>query len=64
MKIVEDRGFGFVRQDGQRHDTFFHFRDLHESIEFGPHLVEMRVTFEREEAPGGRVKAVDIRPEY
>lgn len=48
-----ERGYGFIVPDGGGHDVFVHITAVHQagiaSLESG-----MRLSFELEEAPGGR----------
>lgn len=50
--VVGDRGFGFLRVDGDNRDAFFHHRDL-VGLEFNDRLRELRVKFDFVETERG-----------
>ena len=60
--IVYDKGFGFVKSDN-RTDYFFHRSVLDPSLEFGPQMLNQRVTFITKTMPDGRTRAVGVRAE-
>lgn len=45
IKTLTDRGFGFISQEGQEKDLFFHSKDL-SGVTFDELKVGDRVTFE------------------
>ena len=59
IKRLTDRGFGFIAQEGQEKDLFFHSKSL-----VGVTFDELRegdnVTFETEESPKG-LNAVNVK---
>lgn len=60
--IHEQKGFGFIRLDNGG-SLFFHACSLTPGVlEWGPHLMEMDVTFEIEPQPDGRERARFVRP--
>lgn len=60
IKYDDERGFGFLRQDGGDSDLFFHVRQvdqrLAEDLKAG-----LRVQFEHGSSRDGRPCAVDVR---
>ncbi len=66
VKIIEDRGFGFIRPagssgGGKPKDIFFHIRALPPNTEFNDRLLERRVTFQVEQSDKGpRAINVDL----
>jgi cold shock CspA family protein len=66
VKIIEDRGFGFIRPAGSQgggkvKDIFFHVRALPPNTQFDEQLVERRVQFETEQSDKGpRAINVDL----
>jgi cold shock CspA family protein len=59
VSIIADRGFGFLRPDGENTDLFFHVNNLRD-LAFSEQLIELRVEFEREQSPRG-ARAVSVR---
>ena len=51
-RIVQDRGFGFLRGDGEHTDMFFHVRNLASDLAFDEQLVERRIEFETQQSAG------------
>ncbi|MDA1335115.1 MAG: cold shock domain-containing protein [bacterium] len=49
---VTDRGFGFIKQEGQEKDLFFHANEL-EGTEFNDLKEGDKVTFEVADGPKG-----------
>jgi len=49
---VNDRGFGFIAQDGQEKDLFFHSNEL-QNVQFDELQKGDAVTFEVAEGPKG-----------
>ena len=58
VKIVDDRGFGFIKPDEGDKELFFHARSLAEGV-FDELQENDKVTFEIEEGPKGPA-AVDV----
>lgn len=58
VKIVDDRGFGFIKPDEGDKELFFHARSLAEGV-FDELAENDKVTFEIEEGPKGPA-AVDV----
>jgi len=58
-RLVEEKGFGFIRVKGGR-DHFFHLSDLDADLDFGEHLRELRVEFDSTQEPRG-ARARNIR---
>jgi CspA family cold shock protein len=58
VKIVDDRGFGFIKPDEGEKELFFHARSLAEGV-FDELKEGDKVTFEIEEGPKGPA-AVDV----
>ena len=58
VKIVGDRGFGFIKQDEGDKELFFHARSMDEGV-FDSLEENDKVTFEIEEGPKGPA-AVDV----
>jgi len=58
VKIVDDRGFGFIKPDEGDKELFFHARSLAEGV-FDELRENDKVTFEIEEGPKGPA-AVDV----
>lgn len=60
-KVVEVRGFGFVREDDAM-DHFFHMKDLAPDggLVWGEHLIGQQVEFSFQQTPKG-TRAVDVR---
>lgn len=52
LRLVEDRGFGFIKSPGQP-DVFFHCRELADDLAFDESLQERRVKFDIISAPKG-----------
>lgn len=61
VKVVVDRGFGFVERDEGGGDIFFHVRCLSPQLTFDATLQEQRVSFNVIEREKGKM-ATDIRP--
>lgn len=63
VRLREDRGFGFIHQDGtdERNGVFFHCRDLSSDLQFDETLLERRVRFEATNGEKG-LKAINVRP--
>jgi cold shock CspA family protein len=62
-RLKFDRGFGFVRPEGetaQISDHFFHYRDLVDLV-FSESLINQRVEFDSEYGPKG-LAARRVRP--
>ncbi len=55
---VTDRGFGFISQDGEEKDIFFHASEL-QDVEFNDLQEGDEVTFEIAEGPKGQ-NAVNV----
>ena len=47
VRMVQDRGFGFIRVDGQQTDAFFHRKDLN-GLVMDDALLHRRVSFDLE----------------
>lgn len=58
VKIVDDRGFGFIKPDEGEKELFFHARSLEEGV-FDELKEGDKVTFDIEEGPKGPA-AVDV----
>jgi len=52
VKIVDDRGFGFIKPDEGEKELFFHARSLDEGV-FDELKEGDKVTFQIEEGPKG-----------
>ena len=52
IKRLTDRGFGFITQDGEDKDLFFHAKEL-QGVEFNDLKEGDRVQFEVSESPKG-----------
>jgi len=52
IKTLTDRGFGFITQEGQAKDLFFHSKDLN-GVMFDQLKVGDAVTFEVSQGPKG-----------
>ena len=52
IKKLTDRGFGFISQDGEDKDLFFHSNEL-QGVEFNELREGDEVTFEVAESPKG-----------
>ncbi|HEX2792739.1 MAG TPA: cold shock domain-containing protein [Candidatus Paceibacterota bacterium] len=50
---LTDKGFGFIKRDGEEKDLFFHAKEL-ANISFEELNVGDKVTFEVEEGPKGQ----------
>lgn len=61
VSVVQDRGFGFVRGNGDRKDCFFHFRVLRD-LQFDSRLVGQYVEFSTTSDDSGRLRAIEVRP--
>jgi CspA family cold shock protein len=48
-----DRGFGFIKRDGEEKDLFFHSNELAEGVDFDSLKEGDKVTFEVEEGQKG-----------
>lgn len=62
--IIEDRGFGFIRQAGSdRKELFFHVNQIADQhdLPFDETLIEREVAFEVESTDRGP-RAVNVRP--
>lgn len=57
--LVADRGFGFIRPDGDSVDVFFHCSAL-DGVRLDELDVGDRVTFEEETGPDGRRRAARV----
>lgn len=60
VRVIEDKGFGFISLDDDSRDVFFHRSSLHYQLEFDGRLLERRVTFELEETDKG-LNAKNVR---
>lgn len=61
-RLVADRGFGFIGEEGGTTDLFFHARDVR-GASFEELRVGQRVEFDAEADPrGGGRKAANVRP--
>lgn len=60
-RLVEDRGFGFVRPNGYAKTIFFHVRDAR-ALSWDARLLNQRVEFEVAEDKQGREVALNVRP--
>lgn len=58
IKTLTDRGFGFIAQEGDDKDLFFHSNEL-QNVEFDDLSVGDEVTFETAEGPKG-LNAVNV----
>jgi cold shock CspA family protein len=63
VKVLVDKGFGFLRPDGQTTDLFFHRQQLDREIEWDDSLLERRVKFDRAKCERGE-RAVRVRPTF
>lgn len=61
IRIVLDKGFGFIRCSGHRENVFFHASELSGGLEFNEQLVERYVAFSVQSDSQG-LKAVGIVP--
>jgi len=52
-RLVKDRGFGFISQDGQEKDLFFHANEL-KGVEYNDLKEGDPVTFEIADGPKGQ----------
>ena len=52
-RLVKDRGFGFISQEGEEKDLFFHSNDL-VGVTYDELQEGANVTFEVEEGPKGK----------
>lgn len=52
LRVVCERGFGFILPQGERRTVFFHATDLI-GLEFGEQLRELQVSFELIETEKG-----------
>lgn len=59
-KIIEARGFCFIRPDNGDADVFCHCKDLCPSLVWGEHLFQQRVEYETRMTPRG-LQAADVR---
>lgn len=59
IKKLTDRGFGFISQEGQEKDLFFHSKSLVD-VEFTDLREGDAVTFEVEDSPKG-LNAVNVK---
>ena len=59
VRLVLDRGFGFIDADGET--IFFNVRDLSPELAWDDQLKERRVEFGTERGPKG-LKARNVRP--
>jgi len=59
VKTVTDRGYGFISQDGEEKDIFFHENSLEGDLATRKLFEGDKVTFEVEETPKG-LNAVKI----
>lgn len=51
-RLVADRGFGFIKREGEEKDLFFHANEL-KNVEFKDLKEGDKVTFEAVESPKG-----------
>ena len=51
-RLVADRGFGFIKREGEEKDLFFHSNEL-KNVEFKDLKEGDKVTFEVGESPKG-----------
>lgn len=51
-RLVADRGFGFIKREGEEKDLFFHANEL-KNVEFKDLTEGDKVTFEVAEGPKG-----------
>ena len=58
--IKLDRGYGFIKRDGNGPDVFFHCSALQRGLMFDDALFQRRVEFEVQERDG-RAMAVNVR---
>jgi cold shock CspA family protein len=58
-KVVEERGFGFIRPDGGIADVFFHAKSLGDGLVWGEQLKGQRVEFQTE-VRDGRIRAAVV----
>jgi cold shock CspA family protein len=62
LNLKIEKGYGFVRPEGDTENCFFHFSDLaYGGLVWGPELLGQWVEFNSIEEPKG-VRAVDIKP--
>lgn len=59
-KIVDQRGFGFIKVEDQAKDIFFHRSQIGEPLRFEELKMGQVVEFELEETPKGP-QAINIR---
>jgi cold shock protein len=52
VRLISDRGFGFIGREGEEKELFFHSNEL-QDVEFGDLKVGDKVTFEVGESPKG-----------
>jgi cold shock CspA family protein len=66
IRLIPDRGFGFVRAtdlDNIGGDIFFHAGAVRGPRPYNQLSVDDRVTFELQQQPDGRYRAVDVETE-
>lgn len=64
FKVVDDKGYGFIRPvgfKGRENDVFFHVSALPEDWDFDGNLVNKRVDFELTVTKEGKRRAESIR---
>jgi cold shock CspA family protein len=61
LRIVAERGYGFVEADGYPRGCFFHIRDLERAVPFDQQLVHRLREFEIEQTQWGPA-AKRVRP--
>ena len=61
IKRLMDRGFGFIKSEGQKEDIFFHRNDL-QGIQFNDLREGLEVEFEMAMGRNNRQQAVNVRP--
>ena len=61
ITAINERGFGFIRQDDGGSDLYFHFRELVPGLSFDDTLIERAVVYEIGVDRNGRDKAVGIQ---
>lgn len=64
IRMIRDRGFGFIKSDEDGNDYFFHHTALHGTdyqIEFDSLAEGQRVRFEIGIGPNGRPQAIKVK---
>lgn len=59
-RVMRDKGYGFIREEGTGHEFFFHRRDCLPDCHFGELDEKDRVTFNRDVDSKERPCAIEV----